>query len=73
MPYILKRAPLVAQMIKNLPAMQETLVGSLSQENPLEKGMTTTPVFLVGESYEYNSLTYGIWSIGLQRARQLSE
>ena len=60
MPYVLKRASLVAQMIKNLPAMQETLVGSLSQENPMEKGMTTTPVFLSGESYEYKSLTYGI-------------
>ena len=27
----------VAQMIKNLPAMQETQVQSLGQENPLEK------------------------------------
>ena len=33
--------PLVAQMIKNLPAMQETQVGSLGQEDPLEKGMAT--------------------------------
>ena len=30
---------LVAQMVKNLPAMQETRVLSLSQEDPLEKGM----------------------------------
>ena len=30
---------LVAQMIKNLPAMQETQVQSLGQEEPLEKGM----------------------------------
>ena len=29
----------VAQMVKNLPAMQETRVQSLGQENPLEKGM----------------------------------
>ena len=29
---------MVAQMIKNLPAMQETLVESLGQEDPLEKG-----------------------------------
>ena len=28
-------------MAKNLPAMQETLVQSLGQENPLEKGMAT--------------------------------
>ena len=32
---------LVAQMIKNLPAMQDTLVQSRGQENPLEKGMVT--------------------------------
>ena len=31
----------VAQMIKNLPAMQETRVQSLGQEDPLEKGMAT--------------------------------
>ena len=29
----------VAQMVKNLPAMQETQVRSLGQEDPLEKGM----------------------------------
>ena len=29
---------LVAQLVKNLPAMWETWVRSLSQENPLEKG-----------------------------------
>ena len=32
-------ASLVAQMVKNLPAMQEIWVQSLSQEDPLEKGM----------------------------------
>ena len=31
----------VAQMVKNLPAMQETWVRSLGQEDPLEKDMTT--------------------------------
>ena len=30
---------LVAQMVKTLPAMQETWVRSLAQEDPLEKGM----------------------------------
>ena len=29
----------VAQMVKNLPAMQETQVQSLGREDPLEKGM----------------------------------
>ena len=33
--------PLVSQMVKNLPAMQETLVLSLGREDPLEKGMAT--------------------------------
>ena len=34
-------ASLVAQMVKNPPAMQETWVQSLSWENPLEEGMAT--------------------------------
>ena len=34
-------AALVAQTVKNLPAMPETRVQSLGQENPLEKGMAT--------------------------------
>ena len=34
-------ASLVAQTVKNLPAMQETLVRSLGWEDPLEKGMAT--------------------------------
>ena len=32
---------LVSQTVKNLPAMQDTWVRSLGQENPLEKGMAT--------------------------------
>ena len=31
----------VAQLVKNLPAMQETQVQSLGQEDPLEKEMAT--------------------------------
>ena len=34
-------ASLVAQLVKNLPAMKETRVLSLGQEDPLEKGMAT--------------------------------
>ena len=34
-------ASLVAQMVKNLPALQETWVQSPGQEDPLEKGMAT--------------------------------
>ena len=35
------RASLVAQMVKNLPAMLKTQVQSLGQEDPLEKAMAT--------------------------------
>ena len=34
-------ASLVAQLVKNLPVMQETLVQSLGWEDPLEKGKDT--------------------------------
>ena len=33
--------PLVTQMVKSLPAVQETWVLSLDQEDPLEKEMAT--------------------------------
>ena len=36
----------MAQMVKNLPAMQETWVRSLDVEDPLEKGMGTHPSIL---------------------------
>ena len=36
-----KQASLVAQMVKNVPAMEETRVQSLGQEDPLKKGMAT--------------------------------
>ena len=38
---MLQRTPRVAQMVKNLPAMQETWVPSLGPEDPLEKGMAS--------------------------------
>ena len=40
-------ASLVAQMVKNLPAMWETWVQSLSQDYPLEKGMATYSTIFV--------------------------
>ena len=46
---------LVAQLVKNSPAMQETQVQSLSQEDPLEKEWLPTPVFLPEESYGQKS------------------
>ena len=34
----------MARMVRNLPAMQQNQVQSLSQEDPLEKGMATHSV-----------------------------
>ena len=52
---------LVAQMVKNLPAVQETCVWSLGQEDPLEKG-TPTSVILPGEFHGQRSLMgYSPW------------
>ena len=45
----------MAQIVKNLPAVQETWVRSLGQEDPLEKGMAT-PVLLPGEFHGRKSL-----------------
>ena len=39
--YLLTGASLVAQLVKNLPAVQETQVQSLGWEDPLEKEMAT--------------------------------
>ena len=39
--YILPQASWVAQLVKNLPVMQETWVQFLGQEDGLEKGMAT--------------------------------
>ena len=35
------KVSLMAQMVKNLPAMQKTQVGSLGREDPLEEEMAT--------------------------------
>ena len=42
-------ASLVAQLVKNPPAMRETWVQPLGWEDPLEKGRLPTPVFWPGE------------------------
>ena len=44
--YIIIYISLVAQMVKNLPVMQEIRVLSLSWEDPLEKGMATHSTLL---------------------------
>ena len=55
---------LVAQMVKNLPAMQETQVRSLGQEDPLEKGMATHFSIL---AWRIPEETFGLQSMGSQR------
>ena len=56
------RSSLIAQLVKNLPAMQETRVQFLGQEDPLERKWQPTPVFLPGESHGQRSLVgYSPW------------
>ena len=49
---ILYGASLVAQTVKNLPAMQEMWVLSLGWEDPLRREWQPTLVFLPGEPHE---------------------
>ena len=63
---ILPRASLVALVVKNLPAMQETWVRSLGREDPLEKGMTTHSSIL-GWRIPWTKEQGGPQSMGLQR------
>ena len=60
--YQFPRASLVAQMVKNLPAMQETWVLSLGWKDPLEEGMATHPSILAWKSHGQSSLAgYSPW------------
>ena len=53
---------LVAKIVKNLPAVQETRVWFLGWEDPLEKERQPSLVFLPGESHGQRDLVgYGIW------------
>ena len=49
---LISQASLIAQLVKNLPAMQETPVQFLDQEDPLEKERLPTPAFWPGESVD---------------------
>ena len=63
----LRRPFLVAQMIKHLPAMQETPVWSQGQEDLLEKGMATHSGILAWRIPWTEE--HGLQSVGLQRDR----
>ena len=60
--FVTSRASLVAQMVKKPPAMQETHVRSLGQEDALEKEWQSPPVFFSGESHGQSSwaTVYGV-------------
>ena len=62
-------ASLVAQMVKNLPSMQETWVQSLAGEDPLEKEMAT-PSSVLDRRTPWTEETGGLQSVGSQRIRQ---
>ena len=58
----------MAQLVKNLPAIWETWVLSLSWEDPLEEGMVTLSNILTGES-SWTEEPRGIRFMGSQRVR----
>ena len=64
---VLKRASLVAQSVKNLPAMQETQVQSLGWEDPLEKEMATHSSILAWK-IPWTEEPDGLQSIELQES-----
>ena len=55
-------------MVKNLPAMQETWLQSLGQEDPLQKEMATHSSFLAWE-IPWTQEPGRLQSVGLQRVR----
>ena len=61
-----KRGSSVAQMVKNLPAMQETWVQSLHREDPLEKEMAPHSRILVWR-IPWTEKPGGLQSMGSQR------
>ena len=60
--YLFNRTSLVAQTLKNPPAMQETWVQHLGQEDPLENGMATHSSILAWRIHGQRSLVgYSPW------------
>ena len=58
---------LIAQLVKNLPTVQETRVRSLGGEDPLEKGMGTHSSILAWR-LPWTEEPGGLQSVGSQRA-----
>ena len=66
------RASLVAQSVKNLPAVQETRVLSLGWEDPLEKEMATHSSILAWK-ISWREEPDGLQSMGSQSQARLSD
>ena len=64
-------ASLIAQLVKNLPAMQESLVRFLGREDPLEEGMATHSSILAWEIPWTEKAGYSPW--GHKSWTQLSD
>ena len=62
----------MAQMVKNLPAMQETRIQFLGWEDPLEEGMATHSNILAWRIL-WTEEPGGLQSMGLQSQTQLSD
>ena len=63
---------LVAQMVENLPAMQETRVQFLGQEDPLDKGMATQSSVLAWE-IPWTEEPGGLQSMEFKSQTQMSD
>ena len=61
-------ASLMAQMVENLPAIQETQVQSLARTDPLENGMATHSSILAWR-FPWTEEPGGLQSMGSQRVR----
>ena len=62
-PKVTSGAPLVAQLVKSLPTMQEAWVWSLGWEDPLEMGQATHSSILAWR------ISWTVQSMGFQRVR----
>ena len=60
MPLMSSGASLIAQLVKNLPAMQETWVQSLGWKDPLEKGKATHSSILAWRIPWTVSIVHGV-------------
>ena len=60
-------------MVKNLPAMQETQVQSLGQEDPLQKGMATHSSIFAWRFHGQSLSAYSPWGLKeLEMTEQLT-